>query len=137
MVVDVREASLQNGCRAGIGFTKERGAVTGAVQAAFETSNPSEKAGDLVLGGGRRLAMFRSQFADFNGSPRAPAWPRNYFVEVSRITPSSEFSRNSYARTPNPLRRADTKLSGSVAWKAPPILRFAMAGSVTMRCLRL
>ena len=69
MVVDVGEAGLQNGRRAGIGFTKERGAVTGAMQAAFETSNAGKKAGDLVLGGGSRWAMFRSQFADFNGSP--------------------------------------------------------------------
>ena len=53
MVVDVGKASLQNGCRARIGFTKERGTVTGAVQAAFETSNAGEKAGDLMLGGGR------------------------------------------------------------------------------------
>ena len=72
MVVDVGKASLQNGCRAGIGFTKERGAVTGAMQTPFETSNAGEKAGDLMLGGGARLAMFRSQFADFNGSPCSP-----------------------------------------------------------------
>ena len=44
--------------------------MTGAVQTPFETSNAGEKAGDLMLGGGRRLAMFRSQFTDFNGSPR-------------------------------------------------------------------
>lgn len=83
MVVDVGKAGLQNGCRAGIGFTKERGAVTGAVQTPFETSNAGEKTGDLVLGGGGRLAMFRSQFADFNGSPRSPAVGRATILRKS------------------------------------------------------